>query len=154
MRQTHVYVVYRIIDGFSRKMSSWHARGTSDIEVYLEKRILSFPNYIIHYMASTNHALRPAKRRKTKKHDALRENDVEALAEVTVERVIVESSSGPVERKKLVPIPKSTTSTDVQDSLPEKTPERHTYDEYNNEDYGDSAVPAVPQEIRNVRTNI
>lgn len=81
-------------------------------------------------MSTSLHALRPAKRRKTKKNDQLRENDVEALDAVTIERVIVGTSNGPVERKKLIPIPKSQNSNNYERTTLESLQETTTNAEY------------------------
>jgi len=97
-------------------------------------------------MSTSLHALRPAKRRKTKKNDQLRENDVEALDAVTIERVIVGTSNGPVERKKLIPIPKSQNSNNYERTTLESLQETTTNAEYSNFDHVDMedafAVPA------------
>ena len=60
---------------------------------------------------ATTHDLRPAKRRRTKKNDPMREDDVEAQDAVTVERVTMQTRRGPVEAKKFVPIPPATIAT-------------------------------------------
>jgi hypothetical protein len=89
---------------------------------------------------------------KPKKNDQLRENDIEALDAVTVERVIVETSAGPVERKILAPIPKSKNSNNdlrtISESLPETIP-NNEYLNIDNVDMEDSF--AVPPEKTKAR---
>ena len=103
-------------------------------------------------MATPLHALRPTKRRKTKKNDQLRENDIEALDAVTVERVIVETNAGPVERKMLAPIPKSKNSNNDLRTISESLPETILNDEYHNNDNVDMEdLFAVPPEKTKAR---
>jgi len=61
--------------------------------------------------------VRPPKRRRIKKNDPLREDDVGALDAVTVERVTVETRKGPVQQKIFVPIPQPSTSMTSDDSI-------------------------------------
>jgi hypothetical protein len=97
-------------------------------------------------MSTSLHAIRPAKRRKTKKVDRLRENDVEALEAATFERFVVETSKGPIERKKLIPIPKSQNSKNNPTTTLETLQEYNNNSEYSNFDNVDMedelAVPA------------
>lgn len=71
----------------------------------------------------TTYDTRPLKRRKTKRNDPLREDDVGALDERTIERITLQTTKGPVERKIFVPIPKATkentSSNDIESALPE-----------------------------------
>jgi hypothetical protein len=61
-------------------------------------------------MATRNFTLRPTKRRRRIKTTPMYEDDVEALDAVTVERVIVNTSRGPVETTNYVPVPERETS--------------------------------------------
>ena len=47
----------------------------------------------------------PAKRRRTKHNDRLHEDDTEALDALTIERVVVDSKTGPKTKRIFVPIP-------------------------------------------------
>jgi hypothetical protein len=118
-------------------------------------------------MSTPTYLLRPAKRRRTRRNDPMHENDVQALDAVTVEREIVETSKGPVEKKKLAPIPKATTSINVHDeTVPETNPcddVDHTINEYpindsrhNDMSPGPATLPAGQRKARiySARLNI
>lgn len=101
--------------------------------------------------SSTTFNLRPAKRRKIKKNDPLREDDVAAADTFTVDRITVETKAGPIEQKRLVPI--SATTSAMNAEIPEIQVEND--DGYYRPDYGPSdtlgeemAVPAVPETSR------
>jgi hypothetical protein len=102
------------------------------------------------------HDIRPAKRRRRRKSDPVREGEVGAVDVVTVERVIVQGKSGPVERKIYVPFDETataTTSADINSS--DINVGTNTFDHY--QDHGDAdgvnddaAAPAVPGTSRKV----
>ena len=61
---------------------------------------------------------RPSKRRRTKRNDRLHEDDVEALDAVTVERVVVDSKTGPIMKKTFVSISQAA-QVDEEDDNPD-----------------------------------
>jgi hypothetical protein len=96
-------------------------------------------------MSTPYHPMRPAKRRRIKGNDPLRENDVEALDAVTVEHVTVKTRRGPAEIKKLVPIPQATSSSHEQDHNPlPDIPYESNDDFFQDENIESGAVPASP----------
>ena len=78
--------------------------------------------------------IRPLKRRKTRRNDPLREDDVGALDERTIDRLTLQTRKGPVERKIFVPIPKatkaSTSSNNIESALPEGHQGEGQFDQY------------------------
>lgn len=83
----------------------------------------------------TKYDIQPAKRRRTKKNNPLHEDDVDALEAVTVDRVIVQTKKGPVERNIFVPIPKETITMNVEDNQPPYIPEMDINPVENNDNY-------------------
>jgi hypothetical protein len=111
-------------------------------------------------MSTPIYSQRPTKRRRTRRNDPMQENDVAALDAVTVEREIVETSRGPVEKKTLAPIPQVTTSINAQDeTVPDTNPcgdvdystnehPIHDFDPHNDISPGPATVPAGQRKAR------
>jgi hypothetical protein len=108
-----------------------------------------------------SYTLRASKRRRIKDNDPLREDDVMAQDTRTVERIVVQTNKGPVERKKFIHVPEASTSTPhVQPTATiveeNQMPEIQVYadDIDHNPDYIESddihETAAAPQETRKV----
>jgi hypothetical protein len=94
-------------------------------------------------MSSSQLLLPPAKRRKTKRANQLLEDDVNALDTVTVERISVDTKTGPVEKKIFVPIPKPKVIEDIANSATGDAEGSYPSNDYENipADFADHAVP-------------
>jgi hypothetical protein len=109
-----------------------------------------------------SYTLRASKRRRIKDNDPLREDDVMAQDTRTVERIVVQTKKGPVERKKFIQVTEASTSTrHVQPTatvaeeiqMPE-IDQVYADDMEHNPDYRESddihEAAAAPQETRKV----
>ncbi|KAF8804321.1 hypothetical protein BYT27DRAFT_7259306 [Phlegmacium glaucopus] len=77
------------------------------------------------------------------------EDDVEALDAVTIERVIVNTSTGPIQRNMYAPIPETNTTNTVEDDrgppiVMGETDHTYNISDHGQDDYGESAGIAVP----------
>jgi hypothetical protein len=103
--------------------------------------------------------LPPAKRRKTKRANQLLEDDVNALDAVTVERISVDTKTGPVQKKIFVPIPKPKVTEDVENNATSNPYDRYPSNDYENipGDIADHAEPLdtpAPLRKKEARLNI
>ncbi|KAF8798363.1 hypothetical protein BYT27DRAFT_7264931 [Phlegmacium glaucopus] len=77
------------------------------------------------------------------------EDDVEALDAVTIERVIVNTSTGPIQRNMYAPIPETNTTNTVEDDqgppiVMGETDHTYNISDHGQDDYGESAGIAMP----------
>jgi len=111
-------------------------------------------------MSTPTYAMRPPKRRRIKTNDPLREDDVEAQGALTIERVIMQTKKGPVERKILARLPKAKISTGIQENTQTEIPiPPDASDMFHTQDYGDmegtaADTAAAPAGIRKVNLYI
>jgi hypothetical protein len=110
-------------------------------------------------MSTSHRLLPPAKRRKTKRTNQLREDDVNAMDAVTVERITVDTKAGPVQRKIIVPLPEPKHTENIESYTTGEVD--HGYSLNNNDGMpGEFAAPQVPleseapQKKKEVRSNI